>query len=104
MANVKLNIKKAELKEGKQVKVTANGKDVLLALINGEIYAIDDICSHRGGPLHKGLLDGFNIKCPWHGAIFDVRTGNVDPATTWGKHQQKYEVRIDDNGEISIDM
>jgi 3-phenylpropionate/trans-cinnamate dioxygenase ferredoxin subunit len=52
---------------------------VRLAICNadGQFYAIDDVCTHDGGPLDQGSLQGFNIECPRHGAKFDVRTGKV---------------------------
>lgn len=44
---------------------------------DGQFYAIDDVCTHDGGPLDQGELRGFNIECPRHGAKFDIRTGRV---------------------------
>lgn len=52
--------------------------DVRVALFNldGEIYAIEDVCTHDGGPLVEGeIVDGDQVKCPRHGARFDIRTG-----------------------------
>lgn len=43
--------------------------------IEGEYYAIADLCSHDGGPLEDGELTGFAVECPRHGACFDVRSG-----------------------------
>jgi nitrite reductase/ring-hydroxylating ferredoxin subunit len=65
---------KKELKEGGMLKVEVFGKSILLSMVNGEVYAIDAVCSHEGGPLEDGILDGFEIECPWHGSRFDVRT------------------------------
>src|SRR5712692_4560282 len=50
---------------------------VALCKVNGEVYAIADVCTHDGGPLGEGDLDGYEIICPRHGARFDVRTGAV---------------------------
>lgn len=51
--------------------------DRVLALFNveGEIYALDGICPHQGGPLGRGELHGCIVTCPWHGWQFDVRSG-----------------------------
>ena len=59
--------------------VVAGAGDQRLALFNvgGTIYAIDDVCTHDGGPLGEGELVGNEIECPRHGARFDVRTGRV---------------------------
>ena len=53
--------------------------DVAIAVfwIGGEYYAIEDICTHDGGPLADGELDGCIIECPRHGAKFDLKTGAV---------------------------
>jgi 3-phenylpropionate/trans-cinnamate dioxygenase ferredoxin component len=45
--------------------------------VGGQFYALDDCCTHDGGPLGEGKLDGFQVTCPRHGARFDIRTGDV---------------------------
>ncbi|HEY2894261.1 MAG TPA: non-heme iron oxygenase ferredoxin subunit [Pirellulales bacterium] len=50
---------------------------VVLVHVAGRYYAIDDVCTHDGGPLGEGQLDGFTIACPRHGAKFDVRDGRA---------------------------
>jgi len=49
--------------------------DVAVCNVNGQLYAIDDLCTHDGGSLDQGELDGEQIECPRHGARFDVTTG-----------------------------
>jgi 3-phenylpropionate/trans-cinnamate dioxygenase ferredoxin subunit len=70
--------------------------DQLVVVIHtaGHFYAIDDVCTHDGGPLGEGTLDGTTIACPRHGAKFDVRTGAAltMPAT---KPTASHEVKID---------
>jgi glycine betaine catabolism B len=87
---------KKELQEGGLLKVEADGENIVLSMINGRIYAIDAVCSHEGGPLEDGTLDGYEVECPWHGSKFDVRTGEVTnpPADT---PQSIYEVKVQDN-------
>jgi nitrite reductase/ring-hydroxylating ferredoxin subunit len=104
MVAVKLEIKKNDLKEGKPIKVEASGKNIMLVLLSKKVYAIDSICSHRGGPLEQGKMEGKMIVCPWHGAKYDVTTGKVDPSTNWGKFQQSFEVSESPNGELSIEI
>jgi nitrite reductase/ring-hydroxylating ferredoxin subunit len=70
---------KKELQEGGLLKVEADGEAIVLSMINGRIYAIDAVCSHEGGPLADGTLDGYEIECPWHGSKFDVRTDKQLP-------------------------
>jgi 3-phenylpropionate/trans-cinnamate dioxygenase ferredoxin subunit len=66
-----------ELPENKMVKLLAGGKEILLANVEGSYYATAHKCTHLGGPLSKGALDGNTVTCPWHGAQFDVKTGKA---------------------------
>jgi glycine betaine catabolism B len=74
---------KDDLKEGGTLKVEANGKQTVLSMVEGKVYAIDVICTHEGGPLDEGELNGYDLKSPWHYAVFDVRNGKVSDATAW---------------------
>jgi nitrite reductase/ring-hydroxylating ferredoxin subunit len=70
------------------------GHRVALCNVGGEFYAIEDVCTHDGGSLDQGELDGVEIECPRHGARFDVRTGEATlmPAVM---PVQTYPVRIE---------
>ena len=76
----------------KQVEL-ADGTQVCLANVDGAFYAIAGRCTHMGGPLGEGALDGTIVTCPWHGAMFDVTSGEVQgpPADD---SEPKYEVRV----------
>ncbi len=50
---------------------------VVVFHLDGEFYALDDACTHDGGPLGEGIIDGFQIICPRHGARFDIPTGQA---------------------------
>jgi len=65
----------SEVTPGKGVAVQVGADRVALFNSGGTFYAIDDVCPHRGGPLSDGQIDGTNVQCPWHGALFDVCTG-----------------------------
>lgn len=58
-------------------RVMVDGLEVLLCNVDGTIYAIEDLCTHDGGPLDQGALEGACVVCPRHGATFDVRTGQA---------------------------
>jgi len=74
---------KSDVKSGQGLCVSAEGKDIALFCVNGSYHAIDNTCTHSGGPLAEGPVDGKEVVCPWHGAAFDVTTGAVlaGPAT-----------------------
>ena len=65
----------SELPPGGKKLVEVDGRAIALFNVGGTFYAIDDVCTHDGGPLAEGDLDGCQIQCPRHGARFDVRTG-----------------------------
>jgi nitrite reductase/ring-hydroxylating ferredoxin subunit len=67
----------SEIPNGSMKQVSVGGLDVMLANVNGTFYALSNKCTHAGGPLAKGKLDGFVVQCPLHGSKFDVRTGAV---------------------------
>jgi 3-phenylpropionate/trans-cinnamate dioxygenase ferredoxin subunit len=66
-----------DVPEGTAIVVEAGEQRLALCNVAGEIWAIDDICTHDGGPLGEGVLYGDEIECPRHGARFDVRSGKV---------------------------
>jgi nitrite reductase/ring-hydroxylating ferredoxin subunit len=57
--------------------VKMNETEVLVANLDGKLYAIGNKCTHVGGPLGKGKLEGSVVTCPWHGSRFDVKSGAV---------------------------
>jgi nitrite reductase/ring-hydroxylating ferredoxin subunit len=78
--------------QGKMVEV--NGKKIALCNLEGSFYAINDTCTHRGGPLSEGEIEGEQVTCPWHGALFNTKTGEVlgPPARTG---VASYSVRVE---------
>ena len=86
-----------DLAEGRMKSVRAGFEQVCLARVEGQFYALEEFCSHAGGALSSGALDGYEVVCPLHGARFDVRTGkqSVGPSMTG---QPTYPVRVDDDG------
>lgn len=92
----------SEIPAGQGKLVEAGGKKIALFNVDGEFYAIDDTCTHRGGPLSQGSLDGTTVTCPWHGADFDVASGDVKgpPAPTG---VACYKVQVDGN-EVKLEI
>ena len=66
-----------EVRPGERLIVELEDRNVALFHVDGEYYCIADVCTHDGGPVAEGELDGYEIECPRHGARFDIRTGAV---------------------------
>ena len=65
----------SDLGPGSSMTIEANGKAVALFNVDGAVYALDNTCLHRGGPLGEGFLEGDVVACPWHMWEYNVRTG-----------------------------
>ncbi len=65
----------AEVPAGQLKLVELDGTRIVLARVGDRVYACGDTCSHQGGPLSEGRLSGSRLACPWHGWMYDVRTG-----------------------------
>jgi len=86
-----------EIEEGGMIAVEVAGRTIMLARVQGNIYALDNICSHAGGSLNEGYIDSFEVVCPLHAARYDVRTGKVAEDTRWGRGQRPFKVKIEGN-------
>jgi len=93
--------KKSQIKEGSMKPVNAGGKEILIVNYGGDYYAINRKCTHMGGDLSEGKLEGKIITCPIHGAKFDVTTGKsvegpkMGPLRMKTKNETVYEVKIE---------
>jgi nitrite reductase/ring-hydroxylating ferredoxin subunit len=67
----------SDLSPGTGKVVQADGRKLALFNVEGTFFAIDNTCTHRGGPLGEGGLSADTVECPWHGAHFNVKTGAV---------------------------
>jgi 3-phenylpropionate/trans-cinnamate dioxygenase ferredoxin subunit len=69
--------KVADIDDGQRLLIEVD--DVIVAVFNvgGRFYCIEDVCTHDGGPVAEGEMDGFEIECPRHGALFDIRDGSA---------------------------
>jgi nitrite reductase/ring-hydroxylating ferredoxin subunit/uncharacterized membrane protein len=90
----------ADLTDGQMRCVEADGTVVMIARAAGGVHALSNHCSHRGGPLHEGTLEGTEVSCPWHDSVFDVRDGSLvhGPAAY---PQPAWETRVRD-GRIEV--
>jgi nitrite reductase/ring-hydroxylating ferredoxin subunit len=91
-----------EVPAGRPKLVALDGTRIVLARVGENVYAFGDVCSHRGGPLSEGKLNGHRLACPWHGWMYDVRTGQcLFPGR--GAGVPVYPVRTD-AGEIFVEL
>ena len=92
----------SDLPLGKTMLVEAGGEAIALFNIDGSYYAIGNTCTHRGGPLCEGDVEGTVVTCPWHGATYDIITGSVltPPAD---QRVTSYKVQVDGH-DIKIEM
>ena len=83
-----------EVSAGRPTLVALNGTRVVLARIGHQVYALGDTRAHRGGPLSDGKLSDPRLTCPWHGWLYDVRTGECAfPGR--GEAVPSYPVRVE---------
>ena len=91
-----------EVVAGQPKLVQAGRVRVVLARVGDQVYAMDDTCAHQGGPLSEGKQSGARLACPWHGWMYDVRTGQCSfPGR--GVSVPAYAVRIDGN-DVFVDV
>ena len=90
-----------DLQPGQAMVVMAGDQQVALFNVGGTCYAIDDTCTHRGGPLSEGTLEDDVVTCPWHSARFCVRDGQVQGPPAQAS-VTSYPVRVT-NGSIEIE-
>lgn len=87
--------KTSDIPAGKLLKVTADGKEILVTNVDGNYFAIDDTCTHAGASLADGKLDGSIITCDWHGAKFDCKTGKLSAFPAKIKDLRSYKVVVE---------
>jgi glycine betaine catabolism B len=85
-----------DIQPSQMKEVEFNGEKICLANVEGKYYAIGNICTHLGGPLAQGKLEGYEVQCPWHGSRFDIRTGKVvrPPAM---RSEPTYEIKTEND-------
>jgi 3-phenylpropionate/trans-cinnamate dioxygenase ferredoxin component len=93
----------ADVSPGHVMSVPVGDVSVAVCNVDGTFYAIDDVCTHDGGALDQGELEGAEIECPRHGARFDVRSGRATQLPAF-EPVETYPVRVvDDTIEVGVD-
>jgi nitrite reductase (NADH) small subunit len=86
----------SDLSPGTGKVVQADGRNIALFNVEGTFFAIDNTCTHRGGPLGEGELSGDTVECPWHRAHFNVKTGAVTSPPA-GAGVRSFLVKVEGN-------
>jgi nitrite reductase/ring-hydroxylating ferredoxin subunit len=84
----------ADIAPGSVTRVEVEGAGVVLARVGDAVHALSDECAHQGGPLGEGRLSGARLTCPWHGWMFDVKTGTCLMPSRGGA-VPSYPTRVD---------
>lgn len=99
------SVKEKDLQESRPVRIDIKKKPIVLTKVNGKVYAMDAVCSHEGGPLEDGNVEGYNLTCPWHYAVFDIRNAKVSDQTVWATDLSSYPVKIEQStGNILVEL
>ncbi len=93
-------IEESALENGEHVVVDVDGTEVAVFKIDGEYYAIEDVCTHDGAEIASGVIDGCEIVCPRHGARFCIKTGAIKAPPAY-EDINTYKVRIE-NGLLQL--
>ena len=86
--------KASEVTPGEMMLVDDDGEEIVIANVAGEYFAFSDTCTHEGGPLSDGELEGHIVTCPWHFTPFDVKTGEAQEGGVTDDPIPVYEVRV----------
>ena len=86
--------KTSDVPEGEIMLVEVGEESILLSNVGGEFYAIGEECTHSGGSLSQGYVEGEDVECPLHGSLFNLKTGeNTGPPAAEGV--PRYSVRVE---------
>ena len=95
--------KVSDFKVGDKKEVKVGDATALIVCTKKGLYAVGNKCTHYGAPLEKGVLDGCRLKCPWHGAVFQVETGDVEEAPAIDA-LPSYPLRVSASGEVFVQV
>jgi len=88
------------LENGENIVIDVEGTDVAIFKFDDKFYALEDVCTHDGGEIASGILEGDEIVCPRHGARFCIKTGEVKAAPAY-ENITCFPVRIE-NGRVQV--
>ncbi len=102
MGNLIKVANKNDIPAGKGVCVDVDGRRIAVFHVDNQFFAVDDECTHAGGPLSEGSCDGAKVTCPWHGAEFDLKTGEALAAPAFDS-VKAYKVTVEGD-DVKIEL
>ena len=94
--------KTTELESGNMKKVMVDGREIVVANVDGNYFACDDTCTHSGASLSEGTINCSTITCGWHGAQFACTTGELEKFPAKINNLQSYNVSVE-SGDVFIE-
>jgi len=93
----------SDLPAGQAMVVEIAGRSIAVFNVSGQLFALDNVCAHRGGPLGEGFVDQNNltVQCPWHGWVYNLTSG-ASPLN-WMAKVEKFEVKFEGE-EIQLSL
>ncbi|MFB5622137.1 MAG: Rieske (2Fe-2S) protein [Candidatus Nitrosomaritimum yanchengensis] len=95
--------KTTDIVPGQMIKVSVDGRDILVANIDGSYCAMDDSCTHSGASLSEGKLEGGIVTCGWHSAQFNCKTGKLVKFPAKIRDLASYKVSVE-SGDVFIEV
>lgn len=95
--------KASDIGAGTITHITAGGQDIMVANIDGKFYAAGNTCTHAGAELHEGTIEGKILTCPWHGAKWDLTTGEMSWFPQKLKSIGSYKVTVE-GGTVYVEV
>ena len=96
-------VPRASLAEGELVRVAYPPYDLLVTLVDGVPYAIEDACNHAGASLAEGFIEGERVVCPMHGYVFSMRTGELLAPRGLCDAQRTYRAAVEGDEVVVYD-
>jgi len=95
--------KVSDIPLGKMIKISVDGKEIMIANIDGDFCAMDDTCTHSGSSLSEGSLEGCIVTCGWHKAEFDCKTGKLFKFPAKINDLESYNVTVESDN-VFVEM
>jgi nitrite reductase/ring-hydroxylating ferredoxin subunit len=84
-------------------KAKVGKHELAIVKFGGNYYCFDGVCTHEGGPLGEGTIEGDELVCPWHEGKYKIESGEADPETDWVTDTKTFKTKVE-GGYVWIDL